>query len=448
MRRPRRDRRRLVDLQAEAVAGAVEEALHAAVLHAGAVAAARRTGPGSRGGSPARRRRRARGGGRGARPRGRARRPPAARSRGAAAHHRAREVAEVAGPLRARKDVHDDRRVRADRARGPPRAGRPPGRPGAQMVCEGTQPSAMMRVFTARAQVLGGEAPAVAPQLAVAADAAGAQRRDARPRAPPPPRAARPRSRAPRPRVLISRSGQNGSGSTSSRTPARVQLHGQARAGSCAAPRRGATSGRAARARSPPPRSPRARRAPRARARRRVQESTSSTRACCRARSISRSLMTSTRRPPLLDEEERVGREEARRVEDVGVGLGRGVEEARRGATRRGRRAIRRRARAAAPPTESMREQREARSAAPRSGSAAARRPTARGRRPRPGQREQREQRHAAAGRAGARTGRASTTAAATKKASSDARRSRRRDFDQHVVEGGARRPCRSAPGR
>ena len=39
-------------------------------------------------------------------------------------------------------------------------------------------------------------------------------------------------------------------------------------------------------------------------------------------------------RPALLDEEERVGREEARRIEDVGVGLGGGVDQPARGRLR------------------------------------------------------------------------------------------------------------------
>src|SRR5439155_4121402 len=174
--RPGRDRRRLVDLQAEAVPGAVEEALHAPVLHPRPVAARyeqrvdlpvdrRPVGPGTN---------------------ATVAEPHAllhqrvhllealART---APHDRARQVAEVAGALRAREDVHHHwlmapyRPVaflvrihglvpgRADRVGGDAAAGQDGG------VDRG-------------AQVLGGEPAAVTAEVAVPADAAGAQRRE------------------------------------------------------------------------------------------------------------------------------------------------------------------------------------------------------------------------------------------------------------------------------
>ena len=125
--------------------------------------------------------------------------------------------------------------------------------PGAQMVCAGTQPSAMMRVLTARAQVLGREPAAVAAQPAVPPDAAAAQRLDAGRRVRPPRRAAPPRSRAPRRAASPRARGQNGSGAEVEPHAARVAAPRPGPAGSGAAPRRCRTRSCAQRrARSPP----------------------------------------------------------------------------------------------------------------------------------------------------------------------------------------------------
>ena len=179
-----------MDLQAEPVAGAVEEALHAAVLHARSVAARVEEGLDlAVDGLPV----------------GAVVHAPVAEAhalvhervdllqpvRGAAAHDGAREVAEVAGLLGAREDVHHDRRVRADR-------------PVALLVrvhglvararrscATGTQPSAMMRVFTAARR---SSAVKRRPSRRSQPSRPMRQARSASspPRAPPPRRAARP----------------------------------------------------------------------------------------------------------------------------------------------------------------------------------------------------------------------------------------------------------------
>ena len=198
--------------------------------------------------------------------------------------------------------------------------------PGAQMVCEGTQPTRHDPRVDRGAQVLGREAPAVPPQLAVAPDAARAQRGEARPPGRPPPRAAPAVIARISSGRLISRSGQKGSSTRSSRTPRRVELHGQAEREARAAPPR---------ARSFRSRSTRAITA--AAVGRRPSASTRFATARpgqhpVHARLLPRAVALEVAhhqdaRAALLHEQERIRREEAGRVQDVGVRLGRGVEE-------------------------------------------------------------------------------------------------------------------------
>ena len=241
-----------------------------------------------------------------------------------AAHDRAREVAEVAGLLGAREDVHHHRRVRADRAVAllvrvhrlvARRADRVRGQ-----VAVGHHPR-----VDGRAQVLGRELPAVAPQPALA-DAAGRAGPRCPPRGPPRRRAATARSRAPR-GALRSRApartgrGRGRGGSRARRAPSR------GRAGSSAAPRRAAGRGCAGRARSRRRRAALACRPSRAATRPSTRTARGRPCAWLFARSISRSLITRMRVFPFWTNRNGSGAKNPVGIEDVGVGLGGGVEQ-------------------------------------------------------------------------------------------------------------------------
>ena len=176
--------------------------------------------------------------------------------------------------------------------------------PGAQMVCDGRQPSARIRVFTAarRSSAVNRRPsrrshPSRPMRQRLQGGDPGREARLRRPQ--------RGADRAHLGRGLDLALGPEGIGLDLEAHAELVQLHREAERESCAAP----TTVRTFRCRSAaamtaaaPPRPPRASTF-RAKA---VHDSTSSTVACRRARSISRSLMTSTRFPPRLHEEERV----------------------------------------------------------------------------------------------------------------------------------------------
>ena len=205
----------------------------------------------------------------------------------------------------------------------PPSCGSTAWSPGAQMVCAGTKPSAIMRVLTAERrssavnlrpsrisqpprirQPLSASIPARRPASAARSEASIART-----------------SRG----FLISRSGQNGSGPRSRRIPRRPS--------SCARPS-GKLCGTETRRRP----SCRSASAITSAAGARVpafssgaasfdHDSTRSTRGL-RARPVQLQVAHhQDAGAALLDEEERVGCEEPRRIEDVRVGLGRGVDQ-------------------------------------------------------------------------------------------------------------------------
>ena len=210
--------------------------------------------------------------------------------------------------------------------------------PGAQMVCAGTQPRAMIRSLTAeRRSSAVKRRPSRRSQPSRPMRVA---RSAARPASSP---ASAARSAAWIARTssgrFLSRSGQNGSGPRSRRMP---------RASSSMARPSEKLRGTSTR-RIPRPRSARAITAagvalpPAASSAlaRADHDRTSSTRGLG-PRAIPLEVAHDEDAPPAhLDEQERVGREEAGRVQDVGVGLGGGVEEARDGAAARAHRASR-----------------------------------------------------------------------------------------------------------